>query len=628
MRTALPAPAAVTRPTSFPAARAVQRSVRKRVSRPPVMQEPVAVAKDAWLEAGEPPLGVFHGENRDRMLHAAMGRMTHGISPASLLAAFSDWAVHLALSPGKQQQLVEKALRKYHRLVLHLAHCAAGRSDPCIEPLPQDDRFRHPDWQRFPYSAFYQAFLLVQQWCYNATTEIRGVTPHHEQVVTFVVRQLLDIWSPSNFLLSNPEATGETMRTGGQNLWQGAANLWRNWEGLWAGRRPEGTEVYRIGENLAVTPGRVVFRNHLIELIQYAPQTATVHPEPVLIVPSWIMKYYILDLSPHNSLVRYLVEAGHTVFILSWKNPGERDRDLGMDDYLRHGVMAALDAVSAIVPRKRIHAAGYCLGGTLLSIAASAMARNSDPRIASVTLLAAEVDFTEPGELSLFIDESQVTYLEDIMWDQGFLDGKQLGGAFALLNSKDLVWSRMVREYLMGARRQVSDLMAWNADATRLPYRMHTEYLRRFYLGNDLAEGRYAVEGKPVALTDIRAPIFAVATVRDHVAPWRSVYKIRLLTDTEVTFLLASGGHNAGIVSEPGHPQRSYQVARSRHGDKYLDPDTWRAGTPQREGSWWPEWQRWLAARSGRRGRKPRLGLARTAYAAIADAPGSYVLVP
>jgi polyhydroxyalkanoate synthase len=340
------------------------------------------------------------------------------------------------------------------------------------------------------------------------------------------------------------------------------------------------------------------------------------------------MKYYILDLSPANSLVRHLVGKGHTVFMISWKNPDERERDFGMDDYLRRGIMAAVDAAAAIAPKRRIHAVGYCLGGTLLAIAASAMARAADARIATITLLAAEVDFKEPGELSLFIDESEVTYLEDIMWDQGYLDGKQLSGAFELLNSKDLVWSRMVRDYLMGKRRSVSDLMAWNADATRLPYRMHAEYLRRLYLGNELAEGRYRVEGRPVALADIRAPLFAVATLRDHVAPWRSVYRIHLLTDTEVTFLLTSGGHNAGIVSEPGHPGRTYQVARTRVGEKYLDPETWAATVPRREGSWWPEWQKWLAAHSGRRGRPPPLGRAGSPYAAIGEAPGTYVLMP
>jgi len=363
-------------------------------------------------------------------------------------------------------------------------------------------------------------------------------------------------------------------------------------------------------------------------LIQYQPTTALVHKEPVLIVPSWIMKYYILDLSPQNSLVRYLIGQGHTVFMISWKNPDAKDRDLGMQDYLRQGVLAARDAINAIVPKRGIHGVGYCLGGTLLAIAAAMLARDGDQSLRSVTLLATEVDFEEPGELSLFIDESQVTYLEDLMWDQGFLDGKQMAGAFTLLNSKDLVWSRVVHEYLMGQRRPLTDLMAWNADATRLPYRMHTEYLRDFYLDNKLAEGRYEIGGKPVALTDIKVPMFVVATVRDHVSPWRSVYRIHLLTDTQLTFLLTVGGHNAGVVSEPGHPNRSYQIATRQSHSNYLGPDAWKATASRAEGSWWPEWQRWLAARSSGRARPPTMGAPARGYAPLADAPGQYVLVP
>lgn len=569
-----------------------------------------------------------HGYNQDRMLHAAMARLTHGLSPASLGAAVGDWLTHLALSPGKQQQLGEKALRKLHRLLLYVAQSTRAGCAPCIEPLPQDTRFRHPDWQQYPFNIIYQAFLLLQQWWWNATTEVRGVTPHHEQVVTFVARQLLDIFSPSNFPLTNPEVLREISRSGGLNLMQGAANWWNDAVRLAAGRRPEGSEAYEVGKNVAITPGQVVYRNRLIELIQYRPATTRVYREPVLIVPSWIMKYYILDLSPGNSLVRYLVDEGHTVFMISWRNPDAKDRDLGMNDYLRQGVMAALAAVSAIVPQRRIHAVGYCLGGTLLAIAAATLARDGKSPLRSLTLLASEVDFEEPGELSLFIDESQVTYLEDLMWDQGYLDGKQMSGAFTLLNSKDLVWSRLVRDYLMGQRRPLSDLMAWNADATRLPYRMHTEYLRDFYLKNDLAEGRYEVGGKPVALGDIEIPLFAVGTVRDHVSPWRSVYHIHLLTDAEITFLLTTGGHNAGVVSEPGHRNRSYQVATRRKGAKYIDPDTWQETTPASEGSWWPEWQRWLSAHSTGRARPPAMGAPRHGYAPLADAPGQYVLVP
>lgn len=387
-------------------------------------------------------------------------------------------------------------------------------------------------------------------------------------------------------------------------------------------------EKFQVGKGVACTPGKVVFRNKLIELIQYTPTTDSVHAEPILIVPAWIMKYYILDLSPANSMVKWLVSQGHTVFVISWKNPGAEDRDMGMADYRRLGVMAALDAINAVVPGQKVHGAGYCLGGTLLSIAAAAMARGGDERLASVTLLAAQTDFEDAGEIMLFIDESQVTYLEDVMWDQGYLDTKQMAGAFQMLRSNDLVWSRMIRQYLLGETDTANDLMAWNSDATRLPYKMHTEYLRRLFLNNMLSKGRYTVEGRPIALTDIRAPICAVGTTKDHVAPWKSVYKIGILSDTDVTFILASGGHNAGIVSEPGHKGRSYQIATRADADKYVDPDTWAMVTPKQQGSWWEPWQQWLAANSSGQITPPKMGAPEAGYPPIADAPGLYVLMP
>jgi polyhydroxyalkanoate synthase len=563
----------------------------------------------------------------DGSLHAAVARFTAGLSPAALAHAYLDWVTHLTYSPGKRLQLVDKATRKAVRFTNYASRCAvAGHEAPCcIEPLPQDKRFAGEGWHKWPYNLVHQAFLLHQQWWHNATTGIRGVTKQHESMVEFTSRQILDTFSPSNFILTNPEVLQHTFKNGGMNLVRGFQNLVEDWERSVSGKKPVGTENFVVGRDLAVTPGKVIYRNRLIELIQYAPATDRVRPEPVLIVPAWIMKYYILDLSPQNSLVKYLTQQGFTVFMISWKNPGPEDRDLGMNDYRTLGPMAALDALAAVVPDRKVHAVGYCLGGTLLAIAAAAMARDGDDRLKSLTMFAAQTDFTEAGELMLFINEGQLAFLEDMMWEQGFLDSRQMAGAFQMLRSNDLVWSRIVREYLMGERQPMSDLMAWNADATRMPYRMHSEYLRHLFLDNDLAEGRFEAGDTPVALTDIRVPIFAVGTERDHVAPWRSTYKIHLLTDTEVTYLLTTGGHNVGIVSEPDGRARSFRVMTKHASDHYVDPATWWVQAAQKQGSWWPEWAAWFNARSGEPVLPPSIGGVAAGVIPLGDAPGSYV---
>ncbi len=591
----------------------------------PALSKPAASTQDLLRDSYA---ATAFAEVLDRSLHAAMARFTVGVSPMTLIGAYADWAAHLSYSPGKQLQLAEKALRKWSRLMAYAnrAGFAPDDCEPCIEPLPQDRRFVGEAWRNPPYNLIYQSFLLTQQWWHNATTSVHGVNAQNEKIVAFGTRQWLDVFSPSNSLLCNPEVMERTRAEFGMNVVRGAQNLLEDWERMAAGRGRAGTEAFQVGRNVGVTPGKVVYRNRLIELIQYAPATADVRSEPVLIVPAWIMKYYILDLSPHNSLVKYLTGQGFTVFMISWKNPGPEDRDLTMEDYRMLGAMAALDAVSAIVPGRKIHAAGYCIGGTLLAIVAAAMARDNDDRLKSVTFFAAQTDFTEAGELMLFINESQLAFLEDVMWEQGFLDSRQMAGTFQMLRSNDLIWSRMIRTYLMGEREAMTDLNAWNADATRMPYRQHAEYLRRLFLDNDLAEGRYPADGRPVALSDIRVPIFCVGTESDHVAPWRSVYKLNLLIDAEVTFLLTSGGHNVGIVSEPGHAHRHYRVATKGAEDHYADPEVWLQTTPVKDGSWWPAWVAWLNARSGPRGAPPKLGAAAGAYAPLCDAPGTYVL--
>jgi polyhydroxyalkanoate synthase len=562
----------------------------------------------------------------DRLLRAYAARASFGISPAAAAIAYFDWWLHLASSPGKQLELARKAARKWLRYTGFLLRATRGRDCPgCIEPLAWDSRFSGDAWRAWPFNAVYQGFLLTQQWWHNATSDVRGVAPHHAALVNFATRQMLDVWAPSNFPWTNPEVLRATREEGGQNFVRGAQNFSEDWRRLTLSQPPVGAEALVPGAQVACTAGKVVLRNRLIELIQYQATTDTVFAEPVLIVPAWIMKYYILDLSPHNSLVKYLVDRGHTVFIISWRNPGPADRELSMADYRRLGIEDALAAIGRIVPARSVHAVGYCLGGTLLAIAAAAMARDGDARLATMSLLAAQVDFEQAGELGLFIDESEVTLLEDLMAEQGFLDPGQMSGAFQLLRSNDLFWSRRVTEYLLGSRPPMSDLMAWNSDGTRLPYRMHSEYLRRLYLHNDLSAGRYQVDGRPVALRDVRIPIFAVGTVKDHVAPWRSVYKINLLTDSDVTFLLTSGGHNAGIVSEPNHARRSYQAATREHDKPYLAPDAWAQQAPRKQGSWWPEWQGWLERHSGSRVAPPSAGNTAAGFPVLGDAPGTYV---
>lgn len=567
----------------------------------------------------------YSTESLDRAAKAHLARFTLGVSPFGLSSTAFSWWAHLMGSPGKQAQLAEKAAKKWAQYLVYSAR-AVTRPDceDCITPLAHDRRFDHEAWKRWPYNLLHQGFLLQQQWWYNATNDIDGLTRHEEQVVSFLARQILDLMAPSNFVWTNPEVAQATIATGGQNLVRGFHNFIEDWERAVSGKAPVGAEAFTPGRAVAVTEGKVVCRTRLFELIQYAPTTDKVQAEPILIVPAWIMKYYILDLSPHNSLVKYLVDQGFTVFMISWRNPTAEDRDLGMADYL-DSVGNALDAVTAIVPGRKVNGVGYCLGGTLLSAKAAQMARDNDDRLQTLSLFATQTDFSEAGELQLFISESEISFLENMMWDQGYLDTKQMAGAFNLLRSNDLIWSRYIHEYLMGRRQEMFDLMAWNSDATRMPYKMHSEYLRHLFLNNELAKGQYRIGEKSVALRDISVPIFCVSTTSDHVAPWRSVHKIHLLADAPVTFVLTSGGHNAGIISEPGHPGRSYRMHTTHDGDPYHAPDEWAADATRHDGSWWPEMTRWLIDRSSGDADPPRLGTRKGRYSAKEDAPGTYV---
>ncbi len=543
-----------------------------------------------------------------------------------MLTALTDWAGHLAFAPSVCWQLTERAVERWAQFWRYAQIGGLGGKPPehcCIEPSPQDKRFVDPAWQHWPFNLIHHAFLAQQEWWDQAITSAPGVSRHNRQIVSFLTRQFLDQLAPSNFIATNPVILRETLRTGGRNLWTGAQNFIEDAQRSLSHRPPAGSERFKVGETIAATPGKVIYRNELIELIQYTPLTGSVHPEPIFIVPAWIMKYYILDLSPENSLIRYLVEAGFTVFTISWRNPAPEHRRLGMDDYLTLGIHKALAAVKAVVPDRPVHTVGYCLGGTLLAIAAAALGRRCDPCIGSMTLLAAQTDFADAGELTLFIDESEITFLEDMMWSQGTLDARQMAGAFHLLRSNDLIWSRVVRDYLLGGRTPVSDLVAWSADATNMPYRMHSEYLRRLFLDNDLAAGRYVVDGVPAGLSNIRVPIFVVGAEWDHIAPWKSVYKVHLQANGDTTFALTSGGHNTAIVNPPSSSNKEFRIATHRHDDAYASPDQWIANHTPQPGSWWPAWIEWLRQHSSARFAPPPVGAA--GYEAIADAPGTYV---
>jgi len=575
------------------------------------------------------PAGPSSGSRLDSKVHAGIARLTASISPTSIGLAWMDWATQLALSPGKRLDLMILGCNHWLSLNCYCQSVAMASStisiQECIVPPSFDKRFNADEWHRWPFNMTHQAFLLTDQWWHAATSGVRGVSRHHEHIVSFIARQWLDMLSPGNYPLTNPVVLRRTSETWGRNLIFGAINLLEDIERITTNKPPAHANRYRVGLNLAKTPGKVILRNRLAELIQYQPTTSLVKPEPVLIIPAWIMKYYILDLSPHNSLIKHLVDQGYTVFCLSWKNPGLPERDLELDDYLQLGVFQALSTINKILPNQKVHATGYCLGGTLLAIAAAAMAREHDDRLKSITLFTTQTDFRESGELALFIDENEVSLLEAQMEETGYLSAGQMAGAFQMLRSNDLMWSRMIHEYLMGERAPVSDLMAWNADTTRMPARMHGRYLRELFLNNALSEGRYRVHGEPITLFNIQLPIFCVATTADHVAPWRSVYKLHYLTPAEITFVLTTGGHNAGIVNSPERTDRSYQILCRPAAGHYIGHQQWLQQAPQHAGSWWPAWIDWLNRHSSVAIAPPVLGLPGQDSQPLADAPGAYV---
>lgn len=559
----------------------------------------------------------------DSQLRARISKITGGMSPMQLALAYGDWLGHLSLAPGKRTKLLQSLAEKVLKLSVSAAKSLTNKDDQ--ETPHSSSLFKHELWSKPPFNLLAKGHQTTMDWLKELTTDVPGMESSNSELVSFINEQIFQLLAPSNLPQTNPEVLKTTWDEKGRNLLEGICNLQRDIQKNLLNKNTPEMGEFKVGENMAITPGKVIFQNDLIELIQYKSTTKTVAQEPVLIVPAWIMKYYILDLSPERSLVKYLVDQGKTVFMISWKNPDKEDKELSLDDYLKSGFFTALNAVRAITPKTKINAVGYCIGGTLLSIGAATLAREGDDILNSITLLATQADFTEPGEIKRFLGASQLAFLDSLMWTDGYLEAASMGNAFKALRAEDMIINPAIERYYLGHETKPNNLMAWNADGTRMPAAMHSRYLKALYMENQLSACKFMVDGKPVAIQDIRTPFFIIGTTTDHVAPWKSVYKIQQLGRSEVTFLLTTGGHNAGIVCGPEHPRRKFQIMTHDPMDKYIDPDTWAATVETQQGSWWPVWNHWLNEQSIGETTTPTMGSSKKGYKVLRDAPGDYV---
>jgi polyhydroxyalkanoate synthase len=495
---------------------------------------------------------------------------------------------------------------------------------PIAAPEANDKRFADPEWRTNPYFDFLaQAYVMTTRWAGDLVKQAHELDPHTRDKAQFYVRQLAGALSPSNFVATNPELMRATLAESGENLVRGLHMMAQDIEAGHGNLRIRQTDASKfiLGQNMAATPGKVILRNELMELIQYAPSTATVYKRPLLIVPPWINKYYVLDLNPEKSFIRWVVAQGHTVFVVSWVNPDERHAKKGFDAYMREGVFAALDAIELATGEREAAAIGYCVGGTLLAIALAYMAQTGDKRIASATLLTTQVDFADAGDLKVFVDGERLKAIEEKMAGKGYLDGSEMAGAFNMLRPNELIWSFFVNNYLKGKEPMPFDLLVWNADSTRMPAANHSFYLRNCYLENNLTRGRMVVGGKKLDLSDVTIPIYELATREDHIAPAKSVFLGAQFFGGAVRYVLAGSGHIAGVVNPPDKPKYQYWTGEAPKG-AFAE---WVKAATESPGSWWPDWAAWIAGQAPRKvpARRPGEGKLK----ALADAPGDYVKV-
>jgi poly[(R)-3-hydroxyalkanoate] polymerase subunit PhaC len=495
---------------------------------------------------------------------------------------------------------------------------------PVTTPAPGDKRFNDPEWTQNQFFDFLkQAYLLTAQWA-DKLVDATDLNPHTKQKAEFYMRQITNALAPTNFVLTNPELLRETLASNADNLVRGMHMLAEDIErgGGHLRVRQSDSSMFEVGRNLAITPGKVIFQNELMQLIQYAPSTETVLKRPLLIVPPWINKYYVLDLTPDKSFIKWCVDQGLTVFCISWANPDAHLAQKTFEDYVRQGPLAALDAIKQATGEDRVHAIGYCVGGTLLAVTLAAMAAWHDKRIASATLFAAQVDFTYSGDLKVFVDEEQVAALEHRMAERGFLDSRSMAMVFNLLRSNDLLWPYVINNYLKGKAPFPFDLLYWNSDATRLPAANHSFYLRNCYLDNKVSKGSVLLSNTPIDLKAITTPIYNLATREDHIAPAKSVMLGSKFFGGDVRFVVSGSGHIAGVINPPAKKKYQYWTGPK---PRNADIDGWLAKAKEHSGSWWPDWLLWITRQSPTEvpARVPGDG----ALKPIEDAPGSYVKV-
>ena len=558
-------------------------------------------------------------------LYRQSGKPSMGMAdPLNIGQAFFDMTARLMANPTQLVQAQLSLWQDYMALWQTTTRRMFGQSaTPVIAPPPEDRRFKDAAWDdSYVFDFIKQSYLLTARWMQNIVKRVEGLDDKTAKKVDFYTRQFVDAIAPSNFAVTNPEVVRATLESGGENLVKGLQNLLGDLErgdGRLAIRMTDDT-AFKIGTNIAVTPGKVVFQNDLMQLIQYAPTTESVARRPLLVIPPWINKFYILDLREKNSFIRWAVSQGHTVFVISWVNPDDELAGKSFEDYMSEGTLAALDAIARQTGEPDCNVVGYCLGGTLLSCTLAHLAATGRAaRVASATYLTTMIDFTEAGELGVFIDEEQLAALEERMNEKGFLEGADMATTFNMLRANDLIWSFVVNNYLLGKDPFPFDLLYWNSDSTRMPAAMHSFYLRSMYQENRLATGDIDLLGTRIDLTRIRTPSFLLSTREDHIAPWKSTFAATHLYRGPVRFVLAASGHIAGVVNPPAANKYSFWTNEK----KARSPEAWLEGARQHDGSWWPEWQRWVSdfANGQIAARDPAAGKLKP----IEDAPGSYV---